>query len=105
MSSSELRQRPGKGGASREETIRAAATKLPSAAQPYVEKVVPVIVAMVHATENAVPYVLQAKAKSEEIWEALQPYHPKDLFPALIGQRRRVFFISWRRRVSVWEVF
>lgn len=87
-SSEGLRQRPGKGAdpAIREEYLHtAAANVVPEAAKPYLAKVIPVVVIIWSLIEAAIPHLVLAKAKLEEVWAVMQPYHPTDLLPALVG--------------------
>eukprot|EP00615_Pteridomonas_danica_P010677 CAMPEP_0114340218 /NCGR_PEP_ID=MMETSP0101-20121206/8236_1 /TAXON_ID=38822 ORGANISM="Pteridomonas danica, Strain PT" /NCGR_SAMPLE_ID=MMETSP0101 /ASSEMBLY_ACC=CAM_ASM_000211 /LENGTH=351 /DNA_ID=CAMNT_0001473419 /DNA_START=61 /DNA_END=1116 /DNA_ORIENTATION=- len=88
---SELRQRPGKGENKEEkderrvEFIKAAGTSAPEAVRPYINKVAPAVVAAWGFGESMVPVAIQVKDKGEELWVLAQPYHPQDIFPALIG--------------------
>jgi len=91
MATEGLRQRPGKGtgedkDAARNELLREVSQGVPESVRPYAEKMIPAVVAAWAAGEAAIPYVLLARAKAEEGYKLLEPYHPQELFPALCGE-------------------
>jgi len=85
-----LRQRPGKGSDApdptvREEYLKTAAMHAPISVQPYLLKIVPVIVIFWGLIESCIPHLIQAKEKWDQIYKKLEPYHPDDLVPCFIG--------------------
>jgi len=91
MAAEGLRQRPGKGTgegkeASRDELLREVSQSVPESVRPYAEKMIPAVVAAWAVVDAAIPYVLLARAKAEEGYKLIEPYHPEELFPALCGE-------------------
>jgi hypothetical protein len=57
----------------------------PTKYREHVHKVAPIVVSIWTAGEASVPYLQKAKDVAEDLWQKAEPYHPKDLIPALCG--------------------
>lgn len=69
----------------RTEVIKAAAKKLPSPVGGYVEKAAPVLAGAAALLTALLPLLGRAYGAAQDVWAALEPYHPEDLLCVVFG--------------------
>lgn len=68
-----------------EAVLLEATKKLPETAQPYAKAAVPVLAIAGEVMSKIEPVVALVSVKLGHLWTIIEPYHPEDLMPAILG--------------------